>query len=197
MTTAQTKVWDLFVRMFHWTLVIGFAVAYVTGDDAEALHEWSGYAVLGLILARTVWGFVGSRHARFADFVYGPSAIVRYTFGLLTGHPRRYLGHNPLGGLMVVALLTLLFAVSISGILALESPPLSAAAVVTPAYANGSEVDDDRHDEAEGWMTELHEALAEFTLVLVVLHIAGVLLGSWLHRENLIAAMFTGRKRPD
>jgi len=200
METHQTKVWDILVRFIHWSLVVIFTVAYVTGDDGGTVHEWSGYAVLALVSTRILWGFIGTRHARFADFVYGPSVILRYTVGLLTGHPQRYLGHNPLGGLMVVALLVLLLATSVTGVLSLEPSPASASfSPLTTASANG----DDRHErrkhekDNDSIVSELHEALAEFTLVIVILHILGVLLASWLHRENLVAAMFTGRKRTD
>ncbi len=199
MNTDQIEVWDIFVRVFHWTLVIAFAIAYLTGDDGGRAHEWSGYVVLALVGARILWGFIGSRHARFADFVYGPSTMVRYSVGLLTGHPQRYLGHNPLGGLMVVALLALLLATSVTGILALAPSPAVSTSLVSSAQAN----DEDRNErrtgknEREGVVTELHEILANATLVLVGLHIVGVLLGSWRHRENLVAAMFTGRKRAD
>lgn len=196
MNTNQIEVWDIFVRIFHWTLVIVFALAYLTGDDGGRVHEWAGYAVLALVGARILWGYVGTRYARFADFVYGPPVILRYTVGLLTGHPQRYLGHNPLGGLMVVALLALLLATSVTGILSLPPSPATSASLVSPAHANGDE-QRVRKNEQEGMAKELHEALAEATLVLVGLHIFGVLLGSWRHRENLVAAMFTGRKRPD
>ena len=193
MTDLHVKVWDPFVRLFHWTLVVGFTIAYLSGDDAGTIHEWSGYAVLGLVSARTVWGFIGTRYARFADFVCRPSTVRRYVISLLTGHPQRYLGHNPLGGMMVVALLVMLALVSVTGILALEPSPVSAVAVVATAQANG----EDERDDGDGWISEVHEALAEFTLVLVMIHIAGVLIGSLLERENLVAAMITGRKRRD
>lgn len=199
MRTNQIEVWDIFVRIFHWTLVIAFTIAYLTGDDGGRMHEWSGYVVLSLVGARILWGFIGSRHARFADFVYGPSVILRYTVGLLTGHPQRYVGHNPLGGLMVVALLVLLLVTSVTGILSLAPSPAISASLVSPAQANGDNRRERRarNNEREGMAKELHETLAEATLVLVGLHIFGVLLGSWRHRENLVAAMFTGRKRAD
>lgn len=195
--TDQVEVWDIFVRILHWTLVIAFTIAYLTGDDGGRTHEWSGYVVLALVAARILWGFIGSRHARFADFVYGPPVILRYTIGLLTGHPRRYLGHNPLGGLMVVALLGLLLATSVTGILSLAPSPTASAGPISPAQANGENRREKRvrNNDREGVAKEIHEALAEATLALVGLHILGVVLGSWRHRENLIAAMFTGRKR--
>jgi cytochrome b len=193
MSNAEVKVWDLFVRIFHWTLVIAFTVAYLTGDDAGRVHEWSGYAVLALISARFFWGFVGPRHARFADFVYGPSVILRYSVGLLTGHPTRYLGHNPLGGLMVVALLTLLLLTSVTGIIALA--PGTSVSVSPVATAQANDEDRKHKRKKESVAEELHEVVADATLFLVGLHILGVFVSGWRHRENLVAAMFTGRKR--
>lgn len=102
---ARVKVWDIGVRLFHWSLVVLFAVAYVTGEMEGSAHAAAGYAVLALLLFRLAWGLVGTRHARFADFVYGPVATWRYAKALLARRPPHYLGHNPLGGWMVVALL--------------------------------------------------------------------------------------------
>ena len=110
------KVWDSLVRLFHWSLVIGFTVAYLSGEDESALHINAGYVVLGLILFRLVWGFVGTKHARFADFIYRPSTVIDYTRDLLARRPQHYYGHNPLGGLMVIALLLGLLGTSVSGL---------------------------------------------------------------------------------
>jgi len=191
----QVKVWDLFVRVFHWSLVLAFAIAYVTGDEDSRLHVWSGYAVLGLVTARVLWGFVGSRHARFRDFVFGPRVILGYALSFMTLRSRRYIGHNPLAGAMVFALLTCLSVTSITGYLLLPDSNPNAAATLAPigtAYANGRDKGD-RH--GNGLLKELHEALAELTLFLVSVHIAGVLASSLVHRENLVRAMITGRKR--
>lgn len=197
---GQAKVWDLFVRAFHWTLVAAFAVAYVTEDEAMALHVWAGYLVGGLVLARVVWGFVGPRHARFSDFVCGPIAAWRYLIDLILFRARRHMGHSPAGGVMALMLMAgclvtvwtgmeLYAAEKGKGPLAWDVP-----AVVAPARAD----DDDRggreHGDGGVW-EELHETLAHLTFLLVLVHVGGVILASVVHKENLTRAMVTGRKR--
>lgn len=169
---ATVKVWDSFVRLFHWSLVGLFAFAYVTGDEIQQLHNPAGYAIAGLIALRIVWGFVGPRHARFADFVRSPRQVVRYLKDVAQFRAPRYIGHNPAGGLMVLALITLIAANCVTGYL-----------MTTPTYW-GSEV-----------LEDLHGALANATLGLIALHVLGVLVASFEHRENLVRAMVTGRKR--
>ena len=119
METGKVKVWDPFVRVFHWSLVVLFVIAYFTGDEENWLHEWSGYAILVLILLRLVWGLVGSRHARFTDFLRSPAAAGRYLRSLFTGNAPRYLGHNPAAGWMIVALLAAVLATGTSGMVVL------------------------------------------------------------------------------
>lgn len=205
----EVKVWDPLVRIFHWSLVATFIIAWLTADEESRLHELAGYAVIGLVLVRIVWGFIGTRYARFSDFVYRPSTVVAYARDLLLGRSRRYPGHNPLGGVMILALLAALLATGVTG-LALQGTEqaagpfasLSTGTTVTmPSVIAKAVADDDEdgngEDENEGneelW-GELHEFLANLTLLLVALHIAGVVIGSLLHRENLVRAMFTGRK---
>lgn len=115
----DTRVWDPFVRVFHWSLVLLFVIAYFTGDEESWLHEWSGYAILVLVLLRLAWGLVGSRHARFSDFMRSPAAAGRYLRDLFTGRAPRYLGHNPAAGWMIVALLAALLATGTSGMVVL------------------------------------------------------------------------------
>jgi cytochrome b len=165
------KVWDPFVRVFHWSLVILFALAWLS-EDRQSLHQPIGYAILALVAARIAWGFVGSRHARFADFVWSPQATLAYLRGLLTGTAPRVLGHNPLAGVMILALLAMLLATGASGWL-----------MTTGTFRSAE------------WLEELHEALASLTLALVGLHVLAVLVMSALHGENLVRAMVTGRKR--
>ena len=112
---ATVKVWDLFVRVFHWSLVLLFAIAYLTDDEVQRVHIVTGYAIAGLLGARIVWGFIGPRHARFDDFVHSPRAVFAYVRDALLLRARRYVGHNPAGGLMIVALLVMLTATCISG----------------------------------------------------------------------------------
>jgi cytochrome b len=196
----EVKVWDPIVRLGHWSLVVLFAVAYLSGEiEVETLHAWAGYAILGIVLFRILWGFVGTRHARFADFVFGWRTTMAYARSLLRARPRHYLGHNPLGGWMVLALLVTLLLVSWSGLELYADEgkgPLAGArtTLVAPAQANGKE-DREREDEGDSLWEDVHELLANFCLLLVALHIGGVLVSSLLHRENLVRAMITGKKR--
>lgn len=169
---ATVRVWDPFVRVFHWTLVALFAAAFLTGDHFENAHIAIGYAILGLLAARVIWGFVGPRHARFSDFVRKPADVVAYLRDALAFRAKRYLGHNPAGGIMIIALLAALLGTGATGFM-----------MTTDAFWDSK------------WVEEVHEALANATLGLVALHVIGVLFASFEHRENLIKAMFTGRKR--
>jgi len=201
------KVWDPLVRIFHWSLVAAFAIAWLTGDEESRLHELAGYAVIGLVLVRIVWGFIGTRYARFSDFVYRPSTVLGYAREMLAGKHRHYLGHNPLGGMMVLALLVSLLATGVTG-LALQGAEqgtgpftslVTGTTVTMPGIIAKAVADDDDEDgngEKENGELgeELHEFCANLTLLLVTLHIAGVIIGSLVHRENLVRAMFTGRK---
>ena len=165
-------VWDPFVRVAHWTLAVGVAAAWFTRTGGGALHEWLGYGTLALVGARVVWGFVGSAHARFADFVRRPATVVAYAADVLRRREARFLGHNPLGGYMIVALLLAIAATGASGWL----------------YTT------DRYWGVE-WVEKLHSTLADVLVVLVALHVVGVLAASLSQRENLVAAMLHGRKR--
>jgi cytochrome b len=166
----SVKVWDAFIRVFHWSLVILFGLAWLT-EHRQSLHQPIGYAILALVALRIVWGFIGSRHARFADFIRSPRATLDYLRGFLRGTAPRALGHNPLAGVMILALLAMLLATGASGGL-----------MTTGSY------------RAE-WLEELHETLASLTLALVGLHVLAVLIMSAVHGENLVRAMITGRKR--
>ena len=114
--SAAVKVWDPLVRIFHWSLVAFFTIAFVTGEEENVWHIYTGYAVLGLIAFRIMWGFIGSEHARFSDFIFGPGKVIQYLGSLLGGKPQRYLGHNPAGGYMVLLMLVVLLAVTITGV---------------------------------------------------------------------------------
>ena len=164
----MVKVWDALVRVMHWTLVACVAATWFTRGE---LHEWIGYAALAVVLLRLAWGCVGSRHARFGQFVLGPARTLAYAQAVLARREPRYLGHNPLGAWMIVALLAALAAVGGTGWLAAT----------------------DRYWGVE-WVQELHELCADALLALVALHVAGVILTSLRHRENLVRAMVTGAK---
>ena len=185
MMQNEIKVWDIFVRVFHWSLAAAFIVAYVTEEELLSLHVVAGYAVAGLIALRLLWGFVGTRHARFSDFVYRPAAVKAFVKDTMQLRARRYLGHNPAGGAMVLALLVTVALTGLTGMAVYGAQELSGplAPMMSGAPAAVGE-----------FMEETHELLANLTLVLIVVHVAGVLFSSLLHRENLIRAMITGRK---
>ncbi len=200
----RVKVWDIAVRVFHWSLVVTFFVAYFTGDDETLLHVYAGYGVAALVAFRIVWGFIGTKYARFSDFIYGPAATLRYAKALFSPKPLHYLGHNPLGGWMVVALLLSLIGTCWSGLEAYAQEghgPLAQVEVslISSAMAHGDE-DEDRggagkHEgEGDEFWGEAHEVFANLTLFLVFLHIAGVLIAGVAHRENLVRSMVTGYK---
>ncbi len=202
MTQENTlPVWDLPVRIFHWSLVASFTVAYLTAEEENIWHIYSGYAVLGLVVFRLLWGFIGTRHARFSDFVCPPTQVLEYIQGLISRKPERYTGHNPAGGWMILALLASLSLVTISGLklYAIEEGlgPLAGIGaelrVVGNAHANGDEAEEEEDQQEEFW-EEIHELSTDLTLLLILLHVAGVAVMSRLQNENLVKSMFTGRK---
>ncbi len=163
------RVWDPFVRFFHWSLVLSYAVAWATAEESEFLHEQAGYFMLILLTLRIVWGVVGSRYARFSSFITGLQPVKAYLRSLLHGRPTAYTGHNPAGGWMIVTLILILGATVISGI-----------------QMQGME---------DSLWEEIHEFFANLSVLLVVVHVSGVLLSGMLHNENLVKAMWTGKKR--
>jgi len=212
----EIRVWDPLVRIFHWSLVLAFAVAYLSGDEESDIHIYSGYIILGLLVFRLLWGFVGTRFARFSDFVYSPQAIIKYSKDLLSGSPKHYLGHNPAGGAMIIALLLSLIVVTYSGlkVYAIEEGAGPLAQTTQINFIQSAYADDDHdheykehgeeheeygehegdEDEEDFW-EEIHEASANFVLFLVFLHIAGVFVAGKLHDENLVKAMISGNKK--
>ena len=175
-SVRKVLVWDAPVRVFHWLMVLSFAGAYLTAESERwrLVHVTLGYTMAGLVAFRVLWGFVGTRHARFASFVRGPAAVARYLRGLVGGRSEQRAGHNPAGALAIIALLGMTVVVTAAG------------------WATYNDVGGD-------WLEKLHEGAANVMLAIVGVHVAGVLLGSWLHRDNLIGAMVTGRKlaRPE
>lgn len=169
---ADLHVWDPLVRAGHWLLVLTVAAAWFTRHGGGIWHEVTGYAALAIVALRLLWGLVGSRHARFDDFLRGPRATWRYTRRMLRRAEPSHVGHNPLGGWMIVALLLTVGLVSLSGWL-----------YTTDRFWGIA------------WVETLHSRLTDVLLVLVALHVAGVLYASRRHRENLVAAMIHGRKR--
>lgn len=170
-TPATVKVWDPLVRLFHWSLVICFAGNFLNEDGSD-LHQLMGYTACGLIAFRILWGFIGSTHARFGDWVPTPGKLVHYLKALRNGHPPRYLGHNPAAAVMMLTLMSLILTLGVTGYM-----------MDTDAFFG------------EEWLEELHEAIAYGALGLVSLHVLAAIIESRRHKENLIVAMITGRKQ--
>lgn len=211
----EVTVWDPLVRIGHWLLVAGFAVAYVTSGPPPQLHVWAGYLVGAIVLLRVVWGFAGPPHARFRNFVHSPGEIFSYLRDLPRRRARRHLGHSPAGGAMAIALLLGLALTAGTGLLAygeekgagplaflFPAPPVPAAADLPlfPSLDDAEPVLQPGAGQAAGDRSrsrfgELHELFGNLTLLLIVLHICGVVLASFAHRENLVRAMISGRKR--
>jgi cytochrome b len=173
MTDSKTQilVWDAPVRMFHWLLVLSFAGAYLTAESERwrLVHVSLGYTLGGLAGFRILWGLMGTRYARFGSFVRGPSVVMRYLRSLLGGQPEHHVGHNPAGAVAIVLLLLL------------------SLATVATGWAIYNDIGGD-------WLESLHEGAANVMLALVGVHVAGVALASWLHRENLVLSMVSGKK---
>jgi cytochrome b len=213
----QIRVWDLFVRVFHWSLLPLFFVAYLTGDDKGPLHRYVGYAVLGLVVVRIVWGFCGTKHALFSDFICSPAKALTYLKELATGTPAHYRGHNPAAAWMIIFFLANSMIICLSGYAAYAAKgknPLfgfgNAFSIVENAYAD----DDDKRehkgkherygenlksergddDDSDSVWGDIHEMSAQFMLLLIGLHIIGVAVSSRKHSENLVKAMITGKK---
>ena len=209
MMSNEIRVWDPLVRIFHWGLVLAFTVAYLSGDEESSLHIYSGYVVLGLISFRVLWGVVGTRYARFSNFVYSPGTVIQYLKGLAAKKPKHYMGHNPAAGWMVITMLLSLFVVTVSGLkvyaieeglgpLAGESPALT---FISSAYADDEDNEHGKNEnghgedeEAEEFWEEIHEVSSNFMLLLIFLHITGVIVSGRLHNEHLVKAMLTGKK---
>jgi len=216
------KVWDPLVRIGHWTLVISFFTAYFTEDDFMTLHVWAGYVVGGYLLIRILWGHVGGKYARFSNFVYSPVKIIGYLKNLITCKPQHYIGHNPAGGAMVVALLLSLAVTTLTGLklyavednkgpfaipvkqarTQIQSTSLILVAQKEDNKNEGeeSELINNEHEinnQGEEYWEELHEVFTNLTLLLVFLHIFGVVVSSYIDKEKLVKAMLTGKKDID
>ena len=166
------RVWDPLVRVGHWVLVVAIVFAWLTRHGGGELHEYVGYLSLIVVAARVLWGCFGTGHARFSDFMQGPRRTLEYAQQMMRGQEARYVGHNPLGGWMIVALLGTVALVALSGWL-----------YTTDRFWGVA------------WVEAVHRQATNVLLVLAALHVAGVLLASARHRENLIGAMLHGRKR--
>lgn len=170
--STSILVWDWPTRVFHWLMVLCFAGAWLTSESErlQLVHITLGYTMAGLVAFRVVWGLMGTRYARFASFVRGPAAAMSYVKGVIAREPQHHVGHNPAGAYAVLGLLALGAGVTLTG------------------WLNDS-------GDAPHWLEEVHELLATGMLALVAVHVLGVVVGSLAHRENLVRAMFTGRKQ--
>lgn len=177
-------VWDVPTRIFHWSLVIGFAAAWLTSEDDRFLyhHVYAGYLFIGLLIFRLIWGMVGSYYARFRSFAHDWSSVTEYLKGIMTGQAQRYIGHNPAGGYAIFAILLLGVVVTITGLLVLGGEEGHGPLKSLISYDLGAA------------SKEVHETTASLMLLLVMVHLAGVIVESLYHKENLIWAMITGRK---
>jgi cytochrome b len=182
------KVWDRFIRFFHWGTVLGFATAFISGEvHASTIHVLAGYALCVLLAARVYWGFRGSEYARFRSFIFPVSESLAYTRSIFKGHPKYFLGHNPAGAVMVFALMGMLALLFVSGLLTLGTIDFEGPLVFLANRVS---------DEASYAFRHVHEFLPIVGLVLVVLHVLGVVVANIQHNENLVRAMLTGKKKP-
>lgn len=168
--TSRILVWDIPTRLFHWSLVTCFVVAYLTSESErwQLWHVTAGYLFGALLVFRLVWGAVGTRYARFSNFVKPPKAVLAYLGSLLTRHPQHYVGHNPAGAWAILGMLGLGMLTVITG------------------WAAFSDFGD--------WFGELHEGIVNVLLLIIGIHVGGVVVSSFLHHENLVRSMVNGHK---
>jgi cytochrome b len=177
------KAWDPLIRVFHWSLVLSIVIAFVSEDDWMNVHIWAGYAVSLLIGFRLLWGLVGTRNARFTSFVRSRRVVIQHLKGMLAFKTPHYLGHNPVAAVMVLLLLSSITLLAFSGVIMIAGEGQGPLAHTMFSSWNGK------------WLEETHEFLANFTLLLIVTHVSGVIFSSLLEGENLARAMLTGRKK--
>jgi cytochrome b len=167
----RIPVWDFFVRLTHWTVAVLVLADISILDPDWAVHRWAGYVVLGLVVLRLAWGLIGTRHARFSAFPPSLKAARAHLAGLLRGRIETHLSHNPLGALMAYNMWASLIAVTITGIM-----------LTTDRFWG------------IGWVADLHEVIANWVLISVGLHVAGVVFETRRSNVNLVRAMITGKK---
>lgn len=189
MDSSQVYVWDRFVRFFHWSLVTLFASLYLSAtNEYDDTHFWLAYLLVALLVSRIAWGFIAPGYARFSSFLYPVAETLGYLKAMLTGHGRRYLGHNPAGALMIFAFLLLLAVMIASGFVMLTWGEYEG-----PLWAIGV----DFSDTTAHLCRRIHETCTDLMLILIALHLLGVALSSFKHHENLVRAMWNGKKRAD
>lgn len=169
---ARVKVWDPLVRLSHWTLALGCIANLTVLREIKSVHRYVGYVVLAAVVVRLVWGVIGTRHARFSDFTPGPRRLLTYLVALSRGREPRYVGHNPAGAVMMLALMGLVLICGVTG------------------WMMGLDA-----FWGEPWLENLHEGAANVIQIMAIVHVLAALVESWRHRENLVLAMITGFKR--
>ncbi len=205
-SAKQVRVWDPIVRMGHWFLLLGFVIAFITHEGADRgtsglLHIWAGYGVGVVLIIRIAWGFFGTRYARFSSFLFSPKRTFIYLRDLLLRRSPRYVGHSPAGAAMIFALILSLGGTVGTGLYLLAEEgkgPLSSFVqqVERPLpEVQPRERSREGYERAKSSVLEAHELLTNLSVFLIFVHVAGVLWAGFVHRENLLAAMFTGRKR--
>ena len=181
----SVKVWDILVRIFHWSLVLFVSVLFITEDDFLSIHSYAGYTVLLLLGFRIVWGFIGTYHARFSSFITTPKAAINYLKEEIAGDAKRYIGHNPAGAIMIFGLIITLILTAFTGMATIATEGKGPLADTFIASFSGE------------LLGEIHGLFTNVLLLLVILHIGGVIFSSLAEEENLIKAMITGRKRKE
>jgi len=179
------RVWDIPTRVFHWLLFGLVIFSFITGKIGVTImkyHEWSGFAILVLVGFRLVWGFIGGQQSRFSTFVKGPAAVIRYAFSLLSKDSKRHIGHNPLGGWSILAMLVSLLIQVGTGLFANDD-------ILTegPLFALVSK-------QTSDWLTGIHHLNQKILLALAVIHLGAVIFYLIVKRDNLIKPMITGIK---
>jgi cytochrome b len=183
----EIPVWDFPIRLFHWLLVVGFIFAYLSSKlHLGFLHSLVGYFLCLLLLARIVLGFFGNQYARFNSFIFTSAETVAYFRSSIQGNPRHYLGHNPAGALMVFTMLFIFILIVSSGLVTLAVIDFEGPLLFLSGYLD---------DNTSYAIHHLHGWLVDIALLLIPLHLLGVLAGSIQHKENLVKAMFTGKKK--
>ncbi len=204
MATASIKVWDIVVRVFHWSLVLFVTVSFFTGEVLETVHAYSGYIIIALLAIRIVWGFIGTHYARFSNFIYSPKTIISYLKNLSDETADNYIGHNPVGGAMIIFMILFFGVTAWTGLKAYAEEGKGPLAAVEMSSTPHVQADVELHDghkkhaqnpeKKDEFWEDVHEIVANFMILIVLLHIGGVLISSEILKEDLIRPMLTGYK---
>jgi cytochrome b len=179
----MVNVWDILIRIFHWSLLFFVLVLFLTEDEFLGIHSYAGYTVLLLLGFRLVWGLIGTSYARFGDFLATPKGAVKYLKEELSGDAKHYLGHNPAGAVMIVGLISSLFLTGLTGMATIATEGKGPLADSFIASLSGE------------MLGNIHVFFTDVTLFLIILHVVGVVFSSFMQEENLVRAMITGKKK--